>query len=159
MVQPDEKATVSDPNFPLVRLPFEYESHRSTKRLDLSEGQECRLIDAPGPGAVRHIWITSKAPKELQLEIACDDAREPQIKMSMLQFFGVLFGNDPYRIESAAIKVLPEWAYSSYLPIPFQSSCRITLRNTSTKPVSVWSMVNWQRYNRETVVTPFRLHA
>ena len=159
MANTDGQTVVSDPNYPLIQLPAEYETQRSTCRLDLEKDQGCALIDTKGPGAVRHFWIVAKDPEALQIEITCDDAQEPQVKMSLHQFFGVLFGKDPYRIESAPIKLLPAWAYSSYFPIPFQSSCRMTLRNTSAKPVGVWSMVNWQKYDRETVITPYRFHA
>ena len=47
--------------------------------------------------------------------------------MTLHQFFGVLLGKAPYRIESAPIKLMPLNGYNAYLPVPFQHSCRITL--------------------------------
>ena len=79
--------------------------------------------------------------------------------MRLHQFFGVLLGKDPYRIESAPLKLLPKNGYNSYFPLPFQSSCRITLRNTGQESTSVWSMVNWQKYDKRLSLTPYRLHA
>ncbi|MEI8044581.1 MAG: hypothetical protein WCL11_24435, partial [Verrucomicrobiota bacterium] len=38
-----EPAVVSDPNFPLIQLPADFDSHRTTKRVNLAQGQECRL--------------------------------------------------------------------------------------------------------------------
>ena len=34
-----------DPIFPLIQLPAEYRTHRTTKRVDLDPGQSCDLID------------------------------------------------------------------------------------------------------------------
>ena len=79
--------------------------------------------------------------------------------MRLHQFFGVLLGKDPYRIESAPLKLLPKNGYNSYFPLPFQNSCRITLRNTGQESTSVWSMVNWQQYDKQLSLTPYRLHA
>jgi len=154
-----EAALVPDPNFPLLQLPAVFDSHRTTKRVDLSEGQECTLLDADGPGCVRHFWITTTDPDDLELEVTCDGAVPSQVRMKMHRFFGVLLGKKPYRIESAPIKLLPRNGYNSYFPIPFQSSCRIVLRNTGRRQSAVWSMVNWQKHDRHVTLTPYRLHA
>ena len=147
-----------DPIFPLIQLPAEYRTHRTTWRVDLGPGQSCDLIDAQGPGCVRHFWITAKSPENLQIEITCDGG-EPQVRMTLHQFFGVLLGLAPYRIESAPIKLMPLNGYNSYLPVPFQHSCRISLHNTGEASTSIWSMVNWQKFDSGVMVTPYRLHA
>lgn len=152
-------ALVADPNFPLIRLPVEFDSHRTTKRVDPKPGRSYEVLNVEGPGCVRHFWITATAPERLEIEIACDGSEEPQVRMKMHHFFGVLLGQRSYRIESAPIKLLPRRGFNSYFPIPFQSSCRIVLRNISRHDVAVWSMANWQKYESDTEVTPFRLHA
>ena len=157
-VKPDKPRLVSDPNFPLVQLPAAFDSHRTTKRVNLKQGQACELLDVEGPGCVRHFWITSKAADGLEIELTCDGTEQPQIVMTLHQFFGVLLGKEPYRIESAPIKILPKNGYNSYLPIPFQSSCRMVLRNRAQERAALWSMVNWQKYAGVTL-TPYRLHA
>lgn len=149
---------LSDPIFPLIQLPAEYRTHRATKRVNLDPGKSIDLIDAQGPGCVRHFWITSKSPEDLHIEISCDGP-EPQVSMSLHQFFGVLLANAPYRIESAPIKLMPLNGFNSYFAIPFQRSSRISLRNTGAETTSVWSMVNWQKYDSGVTVTPYRLHA
>ncbi len=154
-----EPALVSDPNFPLIQLPAEFDSHRTTKRVNLPTGQEVKLLDVKVPGCVRHFWITANVPEALEIEITCDGAEQSLVKMSLHQFFGVLLGQEPYRIESVPIKLLPKNGYNSYFPIPFQSSCQITLRNTGKKNSAVWSMVNWQKFESNVTVTPYRLHA
>ncbi|MDE0141487.1 MAG: DUF2961 domain-containing protein [Caldilineaceae bacterium] len=149
---------LTDPIFPLIQLPAEYRTHRATSRVDLGPGQSCDLISAQGPGCVRHFWITAKSPGNLRIEITCDGG-EPQVRMTLHQFFGVLLGLAPYRIESAPIKLMPLNGYNSYMPVPFQQSCRISLHNTGAASTSVWSMVNWQEFDSDVMVTPYRLHA
>ena len=157
MAHGNAQPLIPDPNFPLIQLPGEYDSHRSTNCLQLSEGEAYNLIDAEGPGCVRHFWITTSGTSALELEIICDGVQ--QIQMMMPQFFGVLLGKEFYRIESAAINLLPQNGYNSSFPIPFQSSCRISLRNTDPNTASIWSMVNWQKYDSKASLTPYRLHA
>lgn len=154
-----EPAVVSDPNFPLIQLPAKFDSHRATKRVNLGPGESYDLLKVAGPGCVRHMWITATAPERLDLEVACDGVEEPQVKMQMNEFFGVLLGQQPYRIESAPIKLLPKSGFNSYFPMPFESSCRIVLRNNSQEKVSVWSMADWQQYGAEVKITPYRLNA
>ena len=148
----------SDPIFPLIQLPAEYTSQRATRRVNLLPGPTVDLVNAQGPGCVRHLWITSTLPDEIDIEITCDGA-QPQVRMGLHQFFGVLLGEDPYAFESAPLKLLPMNGYNSYFPLPFQSSCRITLRNTGQESTSVWSMVNWHKYDKQLSLTPFRLYA
>ena len=152
-------ATLADPNFPLIRLPREFRARRATTRVDIKPGESHRILEADGPGCVRHFWITTDAGAGLELEITCDDADEPHVRMSVDRFFGVLLGQKPYRIESAPVKLLPKNGYNSYFPVPFQSSCRIALSNTGEQPCAVWSMVDWHGYEEGTEVTPYRLHA
>jgi hypothetical protein len=159
VAQGSESVLVPDPNFPLIQLPATFDSHRSTKRVNLAKGQDYKLIDVKGPGCVRHFWITTTAPDELELEITCDGAVQAQVKTKMHRFFGVLLGKEPYRIESAPIQLLPRNGYNSYFPIPFQSSCQIVLRNTAQKGAAMWSMVDWQKYDSNVKLTPYRLHA
>lgn len=158
-VKGEQLALISDPNFPLVRLPAEFDSHRATKRVDLKAGESFDLLNAEGPGCVRHFWITTTAPDFLQIEITCDGAETPQVKMKLNRLFGVLLGQKPYRIESAPIKLLPKSGFNSYFPIPFASSCKIVLRNISQHKTAVWSMANWHKYDSEVKLTPLRLHA
>ncbi len=93
---------LSDPIFPLIQLPAAYTTHRATRRVDLDPEQSCDLIDAQGPGCIRHFWITAKSPENLLIEINCDGG-EPQVRMKLHQFFGVLLGNGP-RIASSRLR-------------------------------------------------------
>ncbi|MCZ0937420.1 MAG: DUF2961 domain-containing protein [Caldilineaceae bacterium] len=68
-------------------------------------------------------------------------------------------GKAPYRIESTPIKLMPLNGYNAYFPLPFQHQCRISLHNAGGESTSVWSMVNWHKYDSRVTVTPYRLHA
>ena len=156
--------SISDLNFPLVRIPSNFTSHRTTKRDNPEPGKSVVLFDAKGPGCVRHFWITcrtagAKSSQAFRLTITVDGAKIPQVDMPLGQFFGVMLGQEAYRIESAAIKVLPRNGYNCYLPIPFAKSCRITLTNVHDQVGKIWSMVNWQKYKSSESLTPYRLHA
>ncbi|MCZ0937421.1 MAG: hypothetical protein OXJ55_02195 [Caldilineaceae bacterium] len=83
MLECKEKAALlPDPIYPLIQLPAEYRTHRTTRRFDLDPGQSCDLIDAQGPGSVRHFWITAKSPQNLRIEITCDGGG-PQVRMTL----------------------------------------------------------------------------
>lgn len=150
---------VSDPNFPLVQLPADFQSRRSTRRVVLGPGDSVKLLDAAGPGCVRHFWVTAKNPERLGIEITCDHADRPQVSMSLHQFFGVLLDKPAYQVDSGPIKVLPETGFNCYFPIPFAESCEIVLRNRSRANVDIWAMANWHRYGPAAPLTPLRLHA
>ena len=88
---------------------------------------------------------------------------EPQVDMDLNAFFGVLLNNDPrttgYRADGAGIKILPESGYNCYLPIPFEEFCRIEIRTESAETMQLYTQTDWQQYQPETELTPYRLHA
>ena len=156
--------TIPDPSFPLIRLPADFRSQRQTTRVNIDAGSSIDLLAAEGPGCVRHLWLAISAsdwPRPdtadgVELEICADG--DTQVRMALDHFFGVLLGQGPpYRLESAGIKILPDNAYNLYLPVPFRSGCRITLR--TPKWLRIFAMVDWQRYAPSTPVTALRLHA
>jgi hypothetical protein len=155
---------LSDPNFPLVQLPADFQSNRTTKRFNPSKGEEIEILNAMGPGCVRHFWITTTANatgrnSNIRIKIYCDNNETAAVDMKLNQFFSVLLKDEPYRIESAPIKVLPKSGLNSYFPIPFQKFCRIILINPDDTKPGIWSMVDWHSYDKETEITPYRFHA
>lgn len=155
---------LSDPNFPLVRLPADFQYDRTTKRFNPSKGEEVEILNARGPGCVRHFWITTTAipadrTNNIRIKIYCDDNQTALADMKLNQFFGILLKDEAYRIESAPIKILPKSGLNSYFPIPFQKSCRIILCNTDDTKPGIWSMVNWHSYDKGLEITPYRFHA
>jgi len=156
--------TVPDPNFSLIELPTQFKARKHTGRADFRDQGLFDLFNAKGPGCIRHIFVGYKPFGDyLRIRIFVDNDTLPHVDMDLNAFFGVLLNLDPrsteYRTDGAGIKVLPESGYNCYLPIPFQTSCRITLENTAPNRVQLYSQIDWQQYPADTEITPFRFHA
>ena len=159
-----EAAMVPDPNFSLIQLPTEFKARKHAGRASFKKPGSYELFNADGPGCIRHITVIYKPfGDHARIEIFSDDDDKPQVDMDLNAFFGVLLDVDPrttnYRADGAGIKVLPEGGYNCYLPIPFQTSCRIVLTTRSPDPVQVYSQIDWQQYEAGSELTPYRLHA
>ena len=122
---------------------------------------------------MRHLWFVfgEKNLDDLEIEIAVDEASEPQVRMPFRSFFGVLLGFEDYHINSAGLanfpnftitndvhippKASPGWNF--YLPIPFSNGCRISLLSKSAKNGA--AMVDWQQYREGVELTLLRFHS
>jgi hypothetical protein len=164
--QTPDRSIVSDPTFPLIQLPTDFMSHRENSNPGLLEaGDRFDILNVKGPGCVRSIWLLRAEGKII--EIVADGAQVPQVSMPAPSFFGTLLGFDPYLIQSAPLISMPnlwvkenfgggEPGYTSYFPIPFQDSCRITL--IAQEKGGLAAMVNWQSYNSSVELGPLRFH-
>ena len=117
-----------------------------------------------GPGCIRHITVIYKPfGDHATIKIYADDTEEPQVNMDLNAFFGVLLNKDPrttgYRADGAGIKILPEAGFNCYLPIPFETFCRVEITTESSETMQLYTQTDWQQYQPETELTPFRLHA
>lgn len=168
--------TFPDPAVPLIGLPTRFRSQRANCRTLGAKDSSIDLAYLEGPGCVRHIWILwpTKKPDDgtvVRLEINVDGAKKSQIDMPLKPFFGIMHDLNFYFIDCAAYTVIPnpEFAklvnrpgekdnpgYNLYLPIPFSKSCRITIHN-AVKNHAI-AQVDWHQYDRDTPLTPFRLH-
>ena len=136
-------------------------------------GSSIDILNVKGPGAVRHIWQLIPFGPDVEIEICVDGAKVPQVRMPAKPFYGIMHDLKPYFINSAGFVSLPNPTppypdhegypgYSCYMPIPFSTSCRITLHamKDQTAPVGpVSTMINWHQYKEATPITPFRFHA
>lgn len=164
-------ATFQDPAVPLIALPTDFASRRVKTQLKISDKGVAEVTTIEGPGCIRHIWFlkVNKAHK-MTLEITVDGADKPQVSAPLKSFFGVMQDRDPYYINCSAFVVAPNHqaaakdsvipgtpGYNLYLPIPFSKSCRITVRGK--KGVYLGAVLDWHKYDRNTPLTPYRLHA
>ena len=158
-------ATLQDPMFALIQLPAEFQAHRQSTDTRLVKGQEVEIFRASGAGCVRHIWFCPNMPEGNSiLKVYADGVAEPQVNMEMQRFCGVLLDQKPYRVDCAAFQDLPMTegpvhgpGYNCYLPIPFRNGCRITVEAMNDHGIAV--QVDWQKYQLDTGLTPYRLHA
>lgn len=166
-------ATYADPAVPLIQLPTNFRARRTTANISAEAGKQVEILNVKGAGCVRHLWFVfaEKNLDDLEIEIAVDDVREPQVRMPFRSFFGVLLGFEDYHINSAGLanfpnftitndalippKASPGWNF--YLPIPFSNGCRISLRGKSAKNGA--AMVDWQQYREGVELTPLRFHS
>lgn len=169
--------TFQDPAVPLIALPTEFSSRRAKGEVRLSDKGFAEVANIKGPGCIRRLWfLTINNQDKLTLEINVDGADKPQVVAPLKSFFGIMQDRDPYYVDCSAFAVVPNPAarkkdtrkvkasakipgtpgYNLFLPIPFSSSCRITVRGN--KGAFLGTVVDWHKYDPDTLLTPYRLH-
>src|SRR5579863_377784 len=64
---------------------------------NLARGETLAILDADGPGEVRHVWITMATPeayhlKKVVLRMYWDGERDPSVEAPIGDFFGLGLG-------------------------------------------------------------------
>ena len=165
--------TYADPAVPLLQLPTRFRSRRTTANITTNPGKSFEVLNAKGPGCLRHLWFVfgEQDIEDLEIEITVDGAPQPQVRMPFRSFFGVLLGFNDYHVASSGIANFPNFTVTSdplippkappgwnlHLPIPFSTSCLIRLHCNSTKNGA--AMIDWQEYRANVDLTPLRFHA
>src|SRR3954453_13957754 len=108
----------------------------------LEPGERVTLMDAEGPGTIRHIWMTFlPAPPEemraLVLEVFYDGAAQPSVSVPCLDFFGLPHGR-PVAYSSALTTAQEGRGFNSYLPLPYGRHLRIELENGSGRAMDLY---------------------
>ncbi len=149
-------------------LPARGVSQRVTHRPAIKPGETFVLFDEEGPGCLLHWWLTlgerrdkpageRERVHDLQLRAYYDGESRPAIDLTLAQFFAVMLERDGYKVDSEALKVLPQNAYNCYLPMPFRK-LRLELQNTGSTSFTIWFMGDWQQYRTDFSLTPLRLN-
>lgn len=123
---------------------------------NLDPGQTRVLMDAKGPGAITHIWMTFLGPEpqgwapkgssnhqEMLLRMYWDGRKEPAVEAPVGDFFANSFGK---RSEVISLPVIVEDAdsYNCFWNMPFRKSARIEIVNQSEKPISLlYYNIDW----------------
>ena len=102
----------------------------------LPSGGSLTLVDATGPGVIRHIWLTVAPATEndpfvlrnLVLKAWWDGAEEPSVAVPLGDFF-CCGGAEPSRVESLPVVVAPAIGLNSYFEMPFARSARIVIES------------------------------
>jgi len=160
--------TFQDPAVPLIALPTDFSSQRLNVTASVSGDGSGDVVNIEGPGCIRHIWFLWGGG--LTLEITTDGAERPQVLAPLKPFFGVMQDRKAYYVNCSAFTVLPNWTakakdpkirgnpgYNLWLPIPFSKSCVIRVRGPKGERID--GMIDWHKYQEDTVLTPYRFHA
>lgn len=104
----------------------------------LKAGDTVTIMDADGPGVIRHIWFTIAAedPKygrSLTLRMYWDGQEQPAVETPLGDFFAVGHGLCRNVISEMVAVSSEGRAYNCYWPMPFRKHARITLTNDSQK--------------------------
>lgn len=125
-------------------------SNDDSKRI--MPGETYVMADLTGPGVVSHIWLTA-ADNEfgwqrlVRLRVYYDGRKTPSVDVPLGDFFGVGHGYDR-NLDSMMVRDSSFGrARNSYWPMPFRKSCRITVTDEGSRPVTMFYYhVDWQRH-------------
>ena len=101
--------TYADPAVPLLQLPTQFRSRRTTANIATSGDDAMEILNIKGAGCVRHLWFVfgEKELGDLEIEITVDGVDEAQVRMPFRSFFGTLLGFEDYHINSAGFSNFP----------------------------------------------------
>lgn len=120
-----------------------------------TEGNAAVLMESEGPGCITRIWTAD--PQQGVLRIFLDGQAEPVIQTPFRDLFRLLplsfgiGGEGPENYERSRIERVP-MGHTSYCPIPFQRSCKITIEPEDDY---LYYHVNYHLYPPGTPVTSF----
>lgn len=101
------------------------------------------IAEIQGPGAVQHIWMTPTGRWRFSvLRFYWDGEQTPSIECPVGDFFASGWGKYA-QISSLAVAVNPGSAFNSYWVMPFRRSCRITMENVDTEPMTLYYQVTY----------------
>lgn len=111
--------------------------------IELPAGAEADLGRVPGPGVIKHIWLTTSGGwRELVLRMYWDGSAEPAVEVPLGDFF--CNGWDRFSaVNSVPIVVAPYRAFTCYWEMPFRTSARISLENLAGRPAIVYYQVDY----------------
>lgn len=124
-----------------------YGGRKGAPNRTLAAGERVLLMDAEGPGTIRHVWMTFlPAPPEqmraLILEVFYDGASDASVSVPALDFFGLPHGR-PVAYSSALASAQEGRGFNSYLPMPFGRHVRVEVLNASPRPMNFYYQVDY----------------
>ena len=123
-----------------------YDRYQNLETLDA--GKTMVVADLAGPGVIRSFHTTRHHPAELAargvvLEIWFDDAKEAAVICPLADFFGDGCNGSSKYFTSNFIECAP-WSYNCFIPMPFESRARVSLRNDTEVNIANYSFVEWE---------------
>jgi hypothetical protein len=105
------------------------------------DGSTISLLDADGPGIVRHIWCTIPPGNQVHLRnlilrIYWDNQKLPSVEVPLGDFF-VAYGGQRH-MSSELLSTMAGRGFNCWIPMPFRKHARITLENDSGSQVRLF---------------------
>ena len=113
--------------------------------VDVAAGQTFTLAEIEGPGQITHFWITTHVDnwRTLILRAYWDGCDEPAVEVPYGDFFCNGWGVFA-QVTSQMIAANPNGGFNSYWPMPFRTSAKLTVENTSTVDVRVYYQISYE---------------
>jgi hypothetical protein len=114
----------------------------------IKAGQQREVFNAPGAGAISHMWFTIAAQspthlKELVLRAYWDGLAKPSVESPIGDFFGLNLG-DYVIYESEYLACSPGQSLNCYFAMPYRSGARMTVTNEGSRDVgSFYSNIDY----------------
>jgi len=112
----------------------------------LKPGEVSVLCDIKGPGAIRHIWITTRGePVNLRSMVVrawWDGQEHPSIECPVGDFMGIAHGH-VRAYQSAVHSVGQRAGMNIWLPMPFASRARFTMTNEGKTPQPLFYQIDY----------------
>ena len=106
----------------------------------IAPGETLTLVDHNGAGVLRRWWITIAPRNDVEIQrhliVRCywDDEATPSVEVPVTDFFGIGFGE--WKDFISVPLNMTSGGYNAYWPMPFRRRARITVQNTSSKPIT-----------------------
>ena len=98
----------------------------------IAAGATIELADIPGPGMIRHMWMTTYNVADtfrgLVIRIYWEGQEHPSVEAPLGDFFGFAHG-ETAPFQTAVHSIGEKYALNIWLPMPFSERARITLSN------------------------------
>ncbi len=115
--------------------------------ISLEAGRETTILDATGPGVIRHIWLTVRTPRyrDLILRAYWDGEATPSVEVPLGDFFCAGMASKPPVINALPINVNPTAGANCYFPMPFATAARMTIQNLGSAAVGgFFYAITWE---------------
>ncbi len=112
----------------------------------IKPGETVQLCDIEGPGAIRHIWMTTrpnaKSLRSLVIRAWWEGQEHPSIECPLGDLFGMAHGR-PVPYQSAVHSLGPKAGMNLWLPMPFDKRAKFTITNEGKERASLFYQIDY----------------
>jgi len=111
----------------------------------LAAGATATLGELPGPGTIRHLWMTVRREhwRSMILRVYWDGSPDPAIAAPLGDLFCQGWGEFA-QVSSVPVAVNPHGGFNSYWEMPYRGSARVTLENVGGADASVYYQIDYE---------------